>query len=118
LHSKLGKDDNLARTLRLALMSHVSMCMCHVSCACGMCQCACVKGLPSASSVVCVCVCVCVPLCVCGQISNGETQLKIEKEVCKEGDGAEASDKAMIVLPQGGVVVTGLTKPKTLNPEP
>ena len=117
MHSKLGKDDNKDAPVGthvscvnvhvscVMCMRHVSMCMCEVAAKCLI-------------SCVCVCVCVCVPLCVCGQISNGETQLKIEKEVCKEGDGAEASDKAMIVLPQGGVVVTGLTKPKTLNPEP
>ncbi len=72
------------------------------------CECACVKWQPSASSVVCVCVCVCA--CV-DKVSNGEAQIKIEREVCKERDGAEA----MVVLPEGGVVVTGLTKPSTLN---
>ncbi len=53
-------------------------------------------------SCVCVCVCACVD-----KVSNGEAQIKIEREVCKERDGTEA----MVVLPEGGVVVTGLTKP-------
>jgi hypothetical protein len=99
------KDERMMRMIRMIRMSL-------------MCQCAYVKWQPSASSVVCVTlnpkpnassvVFVCVfRTCACGQISNGETQIKIEREVCKERDGTEA----MVVLPEGGVVVTGQTKP-------